>query len=134
MFANLQSKTIAIGALLVGVAAALLFHFYEVSQLRRQNTVLTSANAQLSEMNGALKSANATCAALTREQNKQVQALQDAAREREQAASAAVAAARTEAAKEYDKSRDILKRAPLRPGDACKSLDLLFNDALGGRK
>lgn len=133
MFANLEGKTIAIGALLAGVAVALLFHFYEVSHLHGQIDKLTVANAKLGELNAAYKSANETCAALTQQQNAQVQALQDAATAREQAASAAVAAAQAQAAKQYDKARTVLLRAPTRPGDACGSLNDLFNEALGAK-
>lgn len=134
MFANLEGKAIAIGALLVGIAAALLFHFYEVAHLHGQIDRLTTANAKLAQLNDAYKSANETCAKLAERQSAQVQALQDAAALREQAASAAVAAARADAAKQYSKAQTILQRAPSRRDDACTSLNDLFNESLGGAK
>lgn len=134
MFANLEGKTIAIGALLVGIAAALAFHFIEVAGLHRQIDKLALANTKLAQLNDAYKSANETCAELSRQQSAQVQALQDAALAREQAASAAVAAAQAQAVKKYADAQAVLKRAPSHKDDSCASLNDLLDEALRSGK
>ncbi len=129
LFASLASKIIAALVALALLGGAVAYHFYVVAGLNGTVSKLTTDNAGLKSANDKLQSANQDFARLTVDQNKAIQALQDAAEQRAKDVAAAQTAAAQAAATGYAAAQVTATRPMPKSNDECGSLDVLLNEA-----
>lgn len=113
-------------AFFIVIAGAIALQAWSIHHLRGQVATLTAANI-------VAQSVNKDFAESSKRQNGEIQALKQAAGEREEAARVAIAKAEQKAAGALAKAAAIERETMAFPGDECKSLEKLLNDEIEGR-